>query len=494
MKNKIYCLVTTLILVLSVLSHPNPLYSQTGSLLVTCNVPGAEVYLGPNRVGRISREGVFFVGRLKTGSYILKIRKSGYVDVERRIEIRRGVTTSVRITLQIQKAQKADIFINCNVGEADIYLDGQYIGRTSYEGNFFKKGVPIGRHSLVLKKDGYQKVERNFEIKNANIGTTLSFKIELHPKTGGINWWIFLILLIAIGTLVLIFTLFKVIASFKQIKLRFDNYIIKEIIGRGGMSTIYKAEDLLDGREVALKIMDDRLLGDRDLVNKFYREGHGLAKINQKFPQAPVVKVYRFGRENGSPTGRPFIAMELLKGPSLLTLMNRKKRFSLSFIINLIKQVAEALAAAHELKIYHRDVSPDNIIIIRNNPDYPLIKLIDFGVAKHEYIDIGTLDGSISGKPPYMSPEQCRGEKVDGRSDIYSLGIIFYTLLAGRPPFVSKNPLEVMYFHEHHPVPPLPNQVPEAIRKVVYKMLEKDKRKRFQSMAEVLKILNNLGV
>ena len=249
-----------------------------------------------------------------------------------------------------------------------------------------------------------------------------------------------------------------------------------------------------DKNEIALKILDDRLLRDRDLIHKFSREGSGLSLLNKKFHDAPIVKIYRYGRENSAPYGRPFIAMELIKGPSLLDLINRKKNFSLSYSINLIKHVAHALSAAHALGIYHRDVSPDNIIIVRNNPNFPLIKLIDFGVAKHEYVDVGTLDGTISGKPPYMSPEQCRGEKVDGRSDIYSLGIIFYTMLTGDPPFASKNPLEVMYLHEHKPMPPLPIHVPERIRKIVSKMLEKQKAKRYQTIKGLIEDLNKLEI
>ena len=122
----------------------------------------------------------------------------------------------------------------------------------------------------------------------------------------------------------------------------------------------------------------------------------------------------------------------------------------------------------------------------------PEVKLIDFGVAKNEYTQAKTLDGSISGKPPYMSPEQCRGETLDGRSDLYAVGVMMYTMLAGHPPFTDTNPLLVMRLHETAPVPPLPDDVPEPVCNLVMRLLEKDRSDRPASAAEVAAQLSAL--
>jgi serine/threonine-protein kinase len=253
------------------------------------------------------------------------------------------------------------------------------------------------------------------------------------------------------------------------------------------MATVYRAKDRQTGRLVALKVMDPGLARDLDLLKKFLREGEVLRTLNTKHPEAPIVRVVDFGRESGRTNGRPFIAMELLQGRDALSYLQGRGRLSAEEAKGIVRQVLTALAAAHAEGVYHRDLSPDNILVTDGHAHG--IRLIDFGVARHEYTSAGTLDGSITGKPPYMSPEQCRGGKVDGRSDLYSLGVVFYTLLAGKPPFVAVNPLEVMKMHESEPVPPLPGDVPKGVAVIVYKMLEKEPDRRYPSAETVRKAL-----
>lgn len=470
------------------------LYSQKISLVITTSpaVPGASVYLDDYKIGQLDGQGTGAWGDIRAGRYHLKVIKDGYEPYESHIGIEDNVTTTKKIEL----TPLAKVLVDCNIGNADVYFDGEFKGKTTFEGRLLIVNVSTGKHKIRVVKEGNETLEHDFEIVRRHAGTTYTIKQNIgKKKTGtGTPLIVFIVLLISGGVFALVFLIIKVIGSFKTIRGRFDQYIIQDILGKGGMSTVYRATDLKNKKEVALKIMDDRYLGDQDLINKFQREGKGLALINQHYPDAPVEKIYRYGRENSSPQGRPFLALEVLKGPSLLDLINQKKRFSLPLIINITRQTAYGLGYAHDLKIYHRDVSPDNIIITRNNPSRPQLKLIDFGVAKHEYIEVGTLDGTISGKPPYMSPEQCRGNKVDARSDIYSLGVIFYTLLEGHPPFFSKNPLDVMYQHESKPVPPIKVNYPETVKKIVYKMLEKNRSKRYQNIEELIKDLDKLGI
>ncbi len=273
---------------------------------------------------------------------------------------------------------------------------------------------------------------------------------------------------------------------------RVDRYEVRELIGRGGMATIYKGIDTTrrGAPPVAIKIMDDAHLADPDLVRKFLREGEILRQLERDDPEAPLVHVFHFGRAGGD-SGRPFIAMEHVDGEDVLRHLRRRGRLPLSEAARVIAGVARALAPAHAAGVYHRDLTPDNVILTDTPRGGYRLRLIDFGVARHEYTSHGTLDGSIAGKPPYMSPEQCQGLPVDGRSDIYALGIMFFTLLTGEPPFVSKNPLEVMRMHKDEVVR-FPPAFEEPVRALLGRLLAKDPAQRPASVHFLLADLQHL--
>lgn len=269
----------------------------------------------------------------------------------------------------------------------------------------------------------------------------------------------------------------------------FDSYEIRSFIKRGGMASVYEAINVKTKEKVALKIMHESLMDDLDLVDKFLMEGDILEKLNRKYPSAPIVKVFRHSRENNDINGRPFIALELVDGIDLDTLLVNSK-LNLDQSVFIIEKILYALKSAHSEGILHRDISPGNVMVNFDNGQTINVKMIDFGVAKNEYMNKNTPDSSIHGKPPFMSPEQCRNEKLDKRSDIYSLGILFYTLIMGQPPYNSKNPLEVMSMHQTGKYPPLPDNIPKAIRKIIDNLLEKDIISRYQSAEEVLQDLH----
>ncbi|MFH1177363.1 MAG: serine/threonine-protein kinase [Acidobacteriota bacterium] len=274
---------------------------------------------------------------------------------------------------------------------------------------------------------------------------------------------------------------------------RLDRYEVREPIGRGGMASIYKATDTLrrGAPAVALKVMDDNHLSDLDLVHKFLREGEILMQLGQADPEAPLVRVFHFGRA-GNDGRRPFIAMEYIEGEELLRHLRRAGRLSLPDAARIVAGVARALVPAHAAGVYHRDLTPDNVILTSSPRGGHFLRLIDFGVARHEYTSHGTLDGSIAGKPPYMSPEQCQGQPVDGRSDIYALGIMLFTLITGAPPFVSKNPLEVMRMHKEDEVR-YPSGFPGSARLILEKALAKDRAKRQGTVVDLLADLTLLA-
>lgn len=266
--------------------------------------------------------------------------------------------------------------------------------------------------------------------------------------------------------------------------IRFGNYIFLEMIGKGGMAAIYSTKNRILKKTVAVKMLDRALMRDRDLVYKFLKEGENIAKINNEFPGSPVVRVLEYSHPASN--GPYFISMEYLKGSTLWWILNSKKTLTLKAKLYIIKEIARALHCSHTLKIYHRDVSPDNIFVNGN-----IITLIDFGIAKQEFSDYRTMDGRIVGKPYYMSPEQCSGKVVDGKSDIYSLGVVLFYLLEGNHPYESSNPVELMKMHQEWPVPEVVHNISSDLRNLLYLMLSKDPDSRPDAL-EVIKQLNNL--
>lgn len=466
--------------------------------------PGATIYLNGVVQGTVRESGEYILN-LAAGSYTIKVAKDGYYENSRTINLdgKYGDSFSIDLTrikpleqpnlkqpqqpLQQQEIEvpKVDdspiayIYINCEIERAEVSLDGKKIGFTDQINNRPISTLP-GRRTIQIKKSGYKPEKRVIDV---NPGSNPTFSFQLRERGGGFGTTIIVVLFLSLvaGTVVL---LIRVVGDKNRV--RFDRYIIHDIIGRGGMATIYRAKDTTTKQFVALKILDPAFQGDADMVKKFIKEGWVMSEINQESPSAPVVKVFNYGRENNRTKGRPFIAMEYLPGKDLLYYIKGRTILNLNFVFKIVEQIATALAAAHKKGVYHRDVTPDNVIVVKNDADNPVAKLIDFGVARHEYTSVGTLDGSISGKPPYMSPEQCRCEKVDARSDIYSLGILFFSLIEGHPPFVSKNPFEVMKQHEEAAVPPIKREISSGIIMIINKMLAKNKNDRFVSMAEFL--------
>jgi tRNA A-37 threonylcarbamoyl transferase component Bud32 len=267
-------------------------------------------------------------------------------------------------------------------------------------------------------------------------------------------------------------------------------YEVLGLIGRGGMGVVYRARST-EG-VIAVKVMDLGMSDQPDLARRFLREGRVLGEMNRRFPDAPIVKVLAYGREHELPTGRPFVAMEYLQGPTLLAEIRDHGRLPVRAACRVVSQIAEALLAAHSCGIYHRDVTPENVVIVGADHLGPVVRVIDFGVARHEYTQLHTVDGSIFGKPAYMAPEQWRGEAVDGRTDLYSLGVVLYVLLTGAAPFSDPSPLAVMRMHEMATVPPLPSGLDPALCRIVMRLLEKDPQDRYQAAESLLEDLHAL--
>ena len=398
----------------------------------------------------------------------------------------------------VQAQASWNYLVETNQAGAAVYLDGKLVGVTRGDGTLPVSVTP-GLRTFRVEKEGFvvEPARHAVEVARGGVSRTIRFTLETEPPPWWQNWQALLFAALLALCAALALTLAFVLLRRERVgelnlTTTFDRYEVIRTIGRGGMATVFLARDRHAGQTVALKVMDANLVHDTDLARKFIREGEALQRITGTYPTAPVVRALRYGREHNEEGGRPFVALEYLDGKSLLQVLQSRGRLPLPQALSAARQVAEGLAAAHAHGIWHRDISPDNVFVIRYDGHQIEVKLIDFGVAKNEYTLIHTLDGSITGKPAYMSPEQCRGESLDGRTDLYSLGALLYALLAGHPPFSDPNPLLVMRLHESAPVPSLPSDVAQPVRELVYRLLSKRREDRPATATELVAVISAL--
>lgn len=252
-------------------------------------------------------------------------------------------------------------------------------------------------------------------------------------------------------------------------------YRLDSLIGRGGMGAVYSATRLLIGDEVAVKILHTEQGGDPHAAERFRREARAAARL--KHPNA--VSIYDFGV---SSDGLQFLVMELVEGKSLREVTRTQGPLDSSLVAEIASQICAALDEAHRQHIVHRDIKPDNIIV-NFTPAGLRVKVLDFGIAKlrDDTASHLTQTGSVMGTPHYMSPEQCLGEELDSRADIYSVGIVVYELLCGRVPFNSPISTAVVVQHVNQPPPSLLGinpTIPAEVEAVVFHALEKSRHAR----------------
>ena len=255
-----------------------------------------------------------------------------------------------------------------------------------------------------------------------------------------------------------------------------DRYEVIRSIGEGGMANVYLANDTILDRKVAIKVLRGDLSNDEKFIRRFQREA--LSVSNLSHPN--IVEVYDVGEEDG----QYYIVMEYIEGKTLKQLLKKRETLTLPEVIDIMLQLTDGLAHAHESYIIHRDIKPQNIMILDNG----LVKITDFGIAMALNATQLTQTNSVMGSVHYLPPEQANGKSATVKSDIYSLGILMYELITGSVPFKGDNAVEIALKHMKEKIPSIRKQnptIPQSVENIVIKATAKNPRNRYDSVKEM---------
>ena len=273
-------------------------------------------------------------------------------------------------------------------------------------------------------------------------------------------------------------------------------YRLQQRIGAGGFGAVYKALNTVMDQTVAIKVLKADPSGvTPELIKRFHRE----ARTASQLYHPNTIRVFDFGEAEDKTL---YLVMEYLEGQSLAQLLRREGIPALAQTLLIGVQILRSLGEAHKKGIVHRDMKPENVFITSHEGVDDHVKVLDFGIAKTKARDSAeqslTQDGTILGSPTFMAPELIQNRPIDARTDLYAVGVLLYRMLAGKPPFEANDVMAILFAHVHDAPPPLPATVrgealPEPLREVVMRLLEKDPARRPQTAADVLSVLEGAG-
>jgi len=271
----------------------------------------------------------------------------------------------------------------------------------------------------------------------------------------------------------------------------FGDYVLEKKLGEGGMGAVYQARNTAIDQSIAIKVLHGRAAEDSELVQRFNREARTIAKLTHP----NIIRVFIFGHTDD---GLSYLAMEYVDGGSLRALIESSGSLAELHAIYIIKQVLAAVSEAHDLGIIHRDLKPDNILLTEHRGNTEFVKVVDFGIAKVSEPDNAdglqlTQAGVVYGTPEYLSPEQAQALPLDHRSDLYSVGVIFWEMVTGKLPYEADTAMAVLVRHAFDP-PPDPDEVEvplsDGVKGVLRSALAKKPSERFQSAEAFLSALD----
>ncbi len=268
-----------------------------------------------------------------------------------------------------------------------------------------------------------------------------------------------------------------------------ERYELISLLGQGGMGSVYKVKDRNLDSVFAVKVLRSDLALEQGAVKRFEQEAVAASQLTHP----NLVAVY----ENGvTHDGEPFLVMDYVAGENLSQLMSRDGYLSATRAIEIFIQLSDAIAHAHAKGVIHRDLKPSNVLITKTDNGADFVKIVDFGIAKvlpssDKDAAALTQTGELFGSPLYMSPEQCLGDRLDLRSDLYSIGCLMYEAVTGKPPFTGSNPIKIIFKHVNEPPPPIRkpmsgHDVPAGLEAIILKCLEKSPDNRYQSAPELM--------
>ncbi|HLX63785.1 MAG TPA: protein kinase [Planctomycetota bacterium] len=271
----------------------------------------------------------------------------------------------------------------------------------------------------------------------------------------------------------------------EPITIDIPGYTIIEKVGTGGMGVVYKARQLSMDRVVALKVLNERYSNNAEFVDRFIREARAAGKLNHP----NVIHVHDISRANG----RHYFSMEYIDGPTVRELLKSDKKIEVNKALDIIMQAAKALEFAHENRIVHRDIKPDNLMLTKEG----IVKIADLGIAKtfEEGASGSKEQRGVLGTPHYMSPEQALGKAIDHRADVYSLGATFYHMITGQTPFSGTTAQEILKAHVSaslSPIQELAPGVPDPVCFIIERMMAKLPEKRYQNMSKLIEDIERI--